>query len=221
MDQESRERRPIIVYPSEIHHFAYCPRQYFFSLYLPQPRPLGVKIRLLLGRIYHALLRIPASLRGYRSEETLETRLGDVILRGRPDSYKKQDDVVEIVERKSGRGPRRGVWLSDMLQVTAYGIILRNKGEKIILKIEYRGGKSRSSTLDSRKVTSLISIIDDIVLVKKYGIVPYANRSPRRCVRCPYRSLCEELDRELDPGDGSLYEPGSQVGRGAVDESFR
>ena len=77
------------------------------------------------------------------------------------------------------------------------------------------------ATLDSEKVALLISIIDDIVLVKKYGIVPYANRSPRRCARCPYRSLCEELDRELDPGDDSLYEPGSQVAQSAIDNSFK
>lgn len=221
MDQKGGGGDPVVIYPSEIHHFAYCPRQYFFSLYLPQPRPLAERLRLLLGRLYHALLRIPARLRGYRSEETLEARLGGIILRGRPDSYRKQDDTVEIVERKSGRGPRRGVWLSDMLQVTAYGVMLRGESERIVLRVEYRGGRSRSSELDSEKVAILASIVDDIVLVKKHGIVPYANRSPRRCARCPYRSLCEELDRQLDPGDGSLYEPGSQVARRAVDVSFK
>jgi CRISPR-associated exonuclease Cas4 len=208
----------IIIYPSEIHHFAYCPRQYFFSLFIPVPQPLSARIRMLLGTIYHMIKGWISKRKGYRVEETLELDLGNVILRGRPDAYKSENGRVEVVERKSGKGPREGAWLSDALQAVAYALIIgRGEGEARLV-VEYRTGP-RASELDSEKVSLLIKIIDDIILVKKYGIVPYANRSLGRCAKCPYRDICEELDRVLAADD--LYEPGSIVSELRVDKSFR
>jgi len=214
MDEKKRQ---IIIYPSEIHKFAYCPRQYFFAIYMPLPLPLKKRARMLLGRLYHAILGWFSRRRGYVTEELFEKQLGSVILRGRPDAYRRNGDVLEIVERKSGSGPRRGVWISDMLQATAYGVMLRRSNERVLLRVEYRSG-SRLSELDSEKIGILIKIIDDIVLVKKYGIVPYANRSPRRCATCPYKDLCEQLDKELYHKD--LYEPGEEIAGMNIDLSF-
>ena len=214
MDKESK----ITIYPSELHTFAYCPRLYFFNIYTPVERPLTQRIRLLLGRVYHYLKGLLASRKGYRVEQTVSTELGSILLRGRPDAYREDDSSVEIVERKSGRGPREGVWLSDMLQVTAYGVMLKGSRDHVVLKVEYRTG-TRQSVLDSDKVAYLYKALDDIVLVKKYGIVPYANRSPKRCSKCPYREICEELDKQLY--DEDLYEPGAFVAEKGVDKSFR
>ena len=212
------ESKPVVVYPSEIHKYAYCPRQYFFSLYMPLPAPLHRRIRMLLGRLYHAILGWISRLRGYTTEEHIERKIGNVILRGRPDAYKRSGDVLEIIERKSGRGPKKGVWLSDMLQASAYGFMLRSGRERVILRVEYRSG-SRLSELDSDKIGLLFKIIDEIVMVKKYGIVPHPNRSPKRCAVCPYRDVCEELDRVLASED--LYEPGAEISGRATDLSFR
>lgn len=212
----------IIVYPSEIHQYVYCPRQYFFRIHYPLPVPLLRRLRMLLGRIYHALKRLRDSARGYIAEDTVEARMGGVLLRGRPDAYRIGEDRVEVVERKSGRGPRRGVWLSDMLQAAAYGYVLYTKtgGRRVLLTVEYRSG-ARTAELTSERLALLAKAIDEIVMVKVYGIVPYANRSPARCSKCPYRSLCEALDRELDPGDGSLYEPGKWVAERKIDWGFQ
>jgi CRISPR/Cas system-associated exonuclease Cas4 (RecB family) len=108
-----------------------------------------------------------------------------------------------------------------MLQAAAYGLILRREEETVILRVEYRRG-SRRSMLDSEKVSWLLKVIDDIVLVKKYGIVPYAKRSPRRCAKCPFREVCEKLDNLLSPPEREeLYEPGHYLGDMGVDESFK
>ena len=90
----------------------------------------------------------------------------------------------------------------------------------MLLTVEYRSGP-RTAELTSERLALLVKAIDEIVMVKVYGIVPYANRSPARCSKCPYRSLCEALDRELDPGDGSLYEPGRWVAERKIDLGFR
>jgi len=214
MDKSSE---PVVVYPSEIHKFAYCPRQYFFTLYLPQPVPLSRRLRMLLGTIYHIVKAWLSKRKGYAAEERVEKRVGAVLIRGRPDAYRVSEGTIEIVERKSGKGPRRGVWISDALQATAYGFVLYRGTERVLLRVEYRSG-SRVGVLDSEKIGLLLRVIDEIVLVKRHGIVPYANRSPARCAKCPYRDLCEELDRELSAEN--LYEPGSWLSGFPVDRSF-
>ncbi len=213
MDKEEK----LVVFPSEIHKFAYCPRQYFFSLYIPMKPPLLRRLRMLLGTLYHMIKGWVSARKGYRVEERVEKDLGRIRLRGRPDSYRREDGRLEIIERKSGAGPRKGVWMSDMLQVTAYGLMLHSGEDEVILKVEYRSAR-RISRLDSDKIALLTRIIDDIVLVKKYGIVPYANKSPKRCAKCPYRALCEELDRALPAEE--LYEPGRIVAEKRIDTSF-
>jgi len=215
----SNKEDKIIVYPSEIHSFAYCPRKYFFNLYMPVERSFRERLRLLAGTIFHALMRVRDRLRGYRSEERITLDLGSVLLVGRPDSYKSDESGVTIIERKSGSGPRSGAWISDALQAAAYGLMLRGDNGEVKLLVEYRG-RRRGSVLDEDKLGLLFRIIDDIVLVKKYGIVPYPKRSPARCAKCPFRDVCNELDEKLDCRD-EVYEPGSYLEGVNVDNSFK
>ncbi len=210
----------MIVFPSEIHSFAYCPRKYFFELYIGRERSLLEKIRLFLGILFHKIKSIPDKMKGYNLEKSVTTIIGGVELRGRPDSfhYDSSNEKLVIIERKSGRSPRRGAWISDSLQVTAYGLMLRDLAETIELWVEYRDSR-RFSRLDSEKVGLLLKIIDDLILVKYYGIVPAAKRSARRCSRCPFRTICEELDSVLEAED--LYEPGSILTKLNIDLSFK
>lgn len=217
-----REERKIIVYPSEIHEYTYCPRYYFFHKHVGRHVTLRERMRMLLGRIFHGVKRVPDRLRGRVLEDRIEVTVGsNIVLRGRPDSYEVKGDEILVVERKSGRGPSRGVWVSDSAQASAYAFMLaRLLGVKnASIRIEYLY-RSRASRLDEDKVERLLRLIDEIVLVREHGVLPHAKRSHRKCSRCPFRDICYELDDGLDDVGGELYEPGMWLEKVNIDESF-
>ncbi len=197
------------VTPSEVHKFVYCPRQYFFEHHLPRVVGFRERIRLLFGRIFHFLRSIPSRLRGYTVEERVEAVVGHVRIVGRADALRLRGGAAEVVERKSGRAPRKGAWASDVLQAAMYALsVLRSRGaSEAKITIEYRNG-SHSYILDDDLTAMALRVIDDLILVKYHGLVPYPRRGPRRCAICPFRSACEELDRSLE-APGELFEPGS------------
>jgi CRISPR-associated exonuclease Cas4 len=202
-----------IVWPSELHRLGYCPRLLFFEAHLPRRRSFLERLRLLAGKIYHAILSIPLRLRGFKVEEPLEARFGNVLLRGRSDALLIADRVAYVIERKSGRAPRRGAWPSDLMQAAAYGLIAikRDMAENAILDIRYRDG-GYSYLLDRITAAAVLQAIDDVVKIKYWGIVGYPRRSRGRCSKCPYRDVCRELDEQLKPPDnGEIYEPGSWI----------
>jgi len=204
-----------VIWPSEIHKLGYCPRLLFFEYNLPRRRGPWEVIRLLLGRIYHAILAVPLRLRGYSTENRMETRLGNVVLRGRADAVLLRGDKAIVIERKSGRGPRREAWPSDVLQAGSYGVILARNSDvnEVILEIRYRE-RSYRYILDSSISSAVLRAVDDVVKIKYWGIVGYPRRSKGRCSRCPFREVCEELDKALSPPDeGEIYEPGEWVER--------
>ena len=208
----------VVIRPSEIHEFVYCPRLFFFDYFLGRKRGLKERLRLLLGRLYHAFLSIPDRLKGRLVEETLEVDLGKVLIRGRPDAYSLEDGRALVVERKSSRPPRRGVWSSDSAQALTYAFMLaRLHGVDVEARVEYPT-KTAGTRLDEEKINWIIRIIDDIVLVKAYGIVPKALKSPRKCNKCPFREICKALDDGLDV---DVYEPGEWLAGRIVDESFK
>ncbi len=213
--------RRIVVYPSELHEYAYCPRYYFFHTHIGRKPTLREKIRMFIGKLFHFVKGVPDLLRGRRVEETIEVSIGSgVVLRGRPDSYEvRTDREVLVIERKSGRGPKKGVWVSDSSQASAYAFMLaRLLGvSNASIRIEY-ATKSRSSKLDEEKITRLLKLIDEIILVREHGIVPYPKRGPRKCARCPFKDICDELDREEIE---ELYEPGYWLKEINIDETFR
>ena len=206
-----RSLRPVVK-PSEVHTYAYCPRLYFFEIHSGRHRGPRERLRMLLGAILHRVLGVALRLRGYRVEEPLSAELGGVRVVGRADAVRIEDGAVSVVERKSGRAPRRGAWASDVLQAAVYAILaLRAEGaSRATLRLEYRNG-SRVYELGDDLVSAALRAVDEVVLVKYHGIVPYANRGPRRCARCPFRGPCEELDRGLEDV-GEVYEPGAWLG---------
>ena len=210
----------VTVYPSEIHEYVYCPRLYFFTLYMGRRRGIRERIRLLLGSLFHLLKSVPDRMRGFQVEERIEVSIGGVRLRGRPDAYNIAGDSVTVIERKSSRPPRRGVWLNDAAQASAYGLMLARRegsGRSVRLRIEYPT-VARESELDSEKVALVLRVLDEIVLVKKYGVLPSPRPSPGKCSRCPFRLECQLLEEEKPEGD--LYEPGSWL-EGYTDDSFQ
>ncbi len=216
------EKRRITVYPSELHEYVYCPRYYFFDIHLGRKLTVREKIRLILGKLFHLIKGIPDRFKGRHVEETIEVTIGSgIVLRGRPDSYEVREGEVLVIERKSGRGPRRGVWISDSAQASAYAFMLARLMDmpRARIRIEY-ATKSRSSILNEDKVARLLHLIDEIILVREYGIVPYAKRSPGRCRRCPFKDICEALDTDVEVRNLEIYEPGKWLEKTDIDETF-
>ncbi|MEM1927265.1 MAG: CRISPR-associated protein Cas4 [Acidilobaceae archaeon] len=197
----------VVVNPSEIRLYAYCPRLLFFREHLGARRSLALELRALIGRLYHIILGFIALLRGFKVELSLEEKLGSVVLRGRPDYYRIEEERAEVVEAKSSRGPPEGVWLSDLLQVTAYGFILARRGaRRVDLVVRYADGARRLELTPELSVMMLKSV-DDIVMVKKHGVLPVALRSEAKCEKCLYREECYSIDENLE-AEGDLDEPG-------------
>jgi len=211
-------RATITVYPSEIHEFVYCPRLYFFELYMGRKRGIHERIRLLLGSLFHVFKSIPDRARGRRVEERIEVHVGGGIrLRGRPDAYHVDKDTITVIERKSSRPPRKGVWLNDSAQAATYGFMLtrRESRSNVRIRIEYPT-VSRESVLDSEKISFILKIIDDIVLVKRDGILPAPRPTPKKCAKCPFQPQCKLLEEDKPE---ELYEPGAWL-EGFIDESY-
>ena len=151
-------------------------------------------------------------VRGRFVEEPLEARLGSYVFVGRPDSWRVEGGRLIVTERKSGRGPRRGVWLSDAAQAAAYAfMLLRSKvrgADEATLEVGYAFGGVRRLRLTDDLVDMVLRAAGEMRVVRE-GIVPYPYRVEAKCSICPYRAPCEELDRELmPPGGGEVYEPG-------------
>lgn len=209
-DRDKASGLRITVYPSEIHEYTYCPRLYFFNTHIGKDHTLRERLRLALGRLFHLAKSIPDRLQGMKVEETREAWLGNVRLRGRPDSYTVEGDTLRVVERKSGRSPRSGAWISDVLQATAYTVILSGGTIRdAVIEVHYRDGK-RVVRVNEDLIGFLTDTIDEIVLVKLHGIVPAPLRSDRKCTRCAFRDICYSLDEDLP--QANLYEPGAWLG---------
>ncbi|MEB2793842.1 MAG: CRISPR-associated protein Cas4 [Caldisphaeraceae archaeon] len=194
----NRDNEKVTIYPSEIHTYFYCPRMYFFETFIKKRRGFFSTLRLLIGRAFHFSFRLRDITKKFSYEVPLETSLGNVKIRGRPDAFRIDGNEAYIIERKSSKAPYRGAWASDVMQATAYGIIISREKEIDEIKIEIRyPTKKRLFSLDSYLVSNALKAISDMVLVKRYGIVPFANRG-NRCKKCPYREECFLLDKNVE-----------------------
>ena len=216
LDRGQEDRVKYTIYPSEIHEYLYCPRLYFFHKYIGLERGIRERIRLLLGSGLHFIKGLLDKVRGYHVEEINERVISGVRLRGRPDSYIVEGDRLRVIERKSGRMPRNGAWISDVMQATAYTVILSSKGIRdSIIEIHYRNGVRRIR-VDDELVTSLIKVLDEVIMVREHGILPSPVRGRRKCDRCRFKDICFSLD-ETDVTD--LYEPGYWIPSRRIIES--
>ena len=213
-DNINENKKEYIVLPSELHSFVYCPRYYFFERFMSHKRTLAEKLRLFLGRFFHMIHGFFDKFRGYSVENPIVVSIGKVKIVGRPDSYAVKNDYLEVIERKSGKAPRRGAWLSDVIQASTYAFALSFSTERSLstkIKIQYR---NRTVTYDfnSDLVNIVLKVIEDLILVKYYGILPAANRG-KRCEKCPFKEFCTllEEDPSLNELRENLLEPGSWI----------
>ena len=196
----------MVVRPSDIHTYAYCPRLFFFESHMVRRRGVLERLRLLLGRVFHRLFYLYDLLRGYKEEVELSATMGSVTIRGRADAVKRGPDRLVVVERKSSSPPARGAWASDVLQAAAYAYALKAGGSEQPIEIDVvYPGATRRLLFTSDLASMLAKAIDELVLVKEHGIVPAPKRG-KRCLRCPYREPCELLDQYLYADE--VYEPG-------------
>ncbi len=195
-----------VVRASEIRLYTYCPRLYFFETHVKARKPFKILVRMLLGKLLHLVQGVLAKLRGYRVEELLEADVGGVRLIGRPDYYVARGSTAVVIEFKSGYGPRNGAWLSDVMQVTAYATVLARLGYTSVYGIVRYRRSSYAFKVTSEHIVKLLKLIDDIILVRNHGLVPYPLRSPRKCLACTYKLECFAMDRMFNV---ELEEPGS------------
>ncbi|MCX8166214.1 MAG: CRISPR-associated protein Cas4 [Acidilobaceae archaeon] len=186
-----------LVYPSELRSYVYCPRLLFFEQHMGRRRRLLERLNLFLKKVYHVLLQIPAMLRGFRVEETIELDMGSYVLRGRPDEYKIEGGKLRIIEIKTTKAPAEGAWLSDYLQAAAYAMILMHKEavKEAYVEVKYMNREVRIQVKEEH--LKLVRTAAEEVLAVKEGIVPFANRSERKCTICPYREVCLVLGDEM------------------------
>lgn len=180
------------VTPSKLRTHVYCPRLTVLGdLVAPSLRQ---RLRMLLGRLYHLVYEL-IWLRGFRREELLEARLGGgIVLRGRPDAYLERDDSVVVVEVKSCKGPPSGgVWMSDRVQVLAYGLLLKlAKGKDVRLLIAYRDRVERVP-MTSEALTWLFKVIEDYKRTVESSWIKDVGRGAK-CDRCGLKWLCDLID---------------------------
>ncbi|MEN2999433.1 MAG: CRISPR-associated protein Cas4 [Acidilobaceae archaeon] len=181
------------VYPSELRSYHYCPRLLFFELHMGRRRGLLEKLNLLLRTFYHMLLEALARSRGFKTEEPMELDMGSYVLRGRPDEYLVREGEVLVVEIKTTRAPKEGAWLGDYLQGAAYAMMLMQRegvGEAWV-EVRYLDRSARVKVKGEH--LQLVKFAAEEVLAVREGVVPFANRSERRCARCPFKEECLEL----------------------------
>ncbi|UXD22119.1 hypothetical protein IPA_01875 [Ignicoccus pacificus DSM 13166] len=172
------------VRPSELRTLAFCPRLLFFETHLAKEVTLKQKVRMLLGKIWHFFIEI---LMKEESEVRVLGRIGEFEVSGRADGVGER----EIIEIKSGRGPRNGAWYGDYLQALTYAMVL--KKEKVVIK--YRD-KVFEKEVDDDDGEELLNALNHLKLIKD-GYLPPPKRS-KWCSKCPYRELCEALGKEGD-----------------------
>lgn len=190
----------VVVYPSRLNVLGYCPRKLFFDIHAPAKPRLRVRLRLLLGKVLHALRGL--AKRGYAKEELVSAEVPElgVVLVGRPDGYRVLDDHVLLEEFKSTRMPSRenqyGVraWLGDMLQAMAYSYILEKKhGKPVRAFVCYLDGRVEVK-LDRELLLRYLELYKYVV---GHGVLP--DGRGRCSPRCQYLGVCGLVDSELAP----------------------
>lgn len=193
--------KTIVILPSKLHQFAYCPRQVWFDHFIPIKKPLPQRIRMFIGRLLHMVHHLFKI--GYAKEQLLEVEIPElgVKLVGKPDAYKADADAVFVEEFKSYRAPRKPnrwglpVWESDLVQTLAYAYMLRKIHSKDVLITVRYIDTSATFQYDEKLESVLMLYIDQYRRMAETGILPDAERG-RKCEKCIYREICDKLDSE-------------------------
>jgi len=191
----------IVVTPSKLHQFVFCPRQVWLDHYLQVKRPLTQRIRMFVGKalhIVHHIFRI-----GYEKEKLLEVDVPDLNIRlvGKPDAFRVDNDAIYIEEFKSTRQPRSlnrwglQVWESDMVQSLAYAYILSKMFSKpVMITVRYVDNSVTFQYDEKLEVVMFMYLkrYRDMVDTKVFPDVSMG----RKCDKCVYRDICNYIDSE-------------------------
>ena len=174
--------------PSSLGEFAFCPQKFYYKKTLRKRESLKRIILKLIGKIMHLLYR----KRGFEREKLMSAEIGDVVLIGKPDMFRVEEDFVEVVELKVKKMPKKAnehglrIWNSDLVQVLAYGLMLEKiYGRGVRLKIKYVDGEVEVPFMKD----VAFEYINEYVDVFKNGKEPRKIRDGR-CKRCEYREIC-------------------------------
>lgn len=123
-----------------------------------------------------------------------EYRISDAILglRGIIDEIRDYKDRLIPVELKSGKSPQTGVWPGHKIQIAAYMILLKNKGETIKEGlIKYIDEKKEviipMNPLLEEEVKKQIIIVNRLLTEK---ILPKHIDAPNKCSACQLKEEC-------------------------------
>jgi len=193
----------IVILPSRLHQFAFCPRQIWLDYWLQAKKPLRQRLRMFLGKIAHWIHHIFRV--GYTKERLLEVEIPDlnVKLVGKPDAYRIDVDTVVVEEFKSYSRPKNPnrwgipVWESDLVQVLAYAFMLSrmHNGKRVLVTVRYIDG-SVAFEYSKELETILIQYIQQYKKVVELEIVMPEVKRDRRCNKCVYKEICDRIDSE-------------------------
>jgi len=178
------------VRPSDLRTMAFCPRLLFFEMHLEKEISLRQRLRMLLGKMWHAIMEL---LLVQEREVVIEGEIDGFEISGRADGLKDE----AVIELKSGRAPSDGVWYGDFLQALSYAVLLHKN--KIIVK--YRD-KEVSMDINEAHKDELVEALRKLSLIAD-GYLPPPKRN-KWCSKCPYKELCEELGDEWDDWFGKI-----------------
>jgi len=194
----------VVILPSKLHQFAFCPRQIWLDYWLQAKKPLRQRLRMFLGKVAHWIHHIFRV--GYTKEQLLEVEIPElgVKLVGKPDAYRVDADTVVVEEFKSYRKPgapnRWGlpVWESDLVQALAYAYMLsRIHSKRILITVRYIDS---SVTFEYSKELELVLMqyIEQYKRMVELGTILPEARRDRRCNKCVYKEICDRVDSEAE-----------------------
>ncbi len=115
-------------------------------------------------------------------------------LTGLIDRIEVIDGIYYPIKQKNNKGPLRGVWDGDALELAAYSILLEYEFDTEILVgfINYRSiYDKRPVVINSKLREKLQHVLQSIFSLKK-GSLPSINVNLKKCEKCDYYQTCKE-----------------------------
>lgn len=189
----------IKVNASDLNKAIYCPVKFYYELFTPIKKPLKVKIRLFLGRLYHSIVEFISFKWARERKFSLQYR-EDVVLVGKPDLIRDNGDHIVVKEIKSSNAPKvgshfsyRGIKIYHIPQLIAYYKLLKSKYEKPIrVYIKYRD-KEVEVPINS-DTEDLFNIALEVTLMILKGQLVNRIWRVSNCKACEYSQICNYKD---------------------------
>ena len=191
----------IVVKPSDLKRFVYCPRLPLWDLLSPSKPPILQRLKMFKGKLYHFFKGLP--MKGIK-EELMEAELHGVRLLGKPDCYGVYEDKVILIELKSYRAPKlpyyfKGIELlcypSDLAQLLCYAYILRWRYDKdVIMVLNYRD-RAIPLKYDGAFESLLESLVDEYAFTVE-NLILHDTSFNLRCTKCQYFNLCLQVEEK-------------------------